>query len=496
MKTFFLRSSLLALATCALGASAIVTNPSEQHEPLDLDKRTFGLIPLSPCGIFKGGMSGISTYSSLSLNLGLTARVRCPLTFRCDGSGTDGHLYDINGLPVPSCFPSTWRYFGIERGWQPPASFSCGSSWTVPTAWCPSVHLAPWFRPGPGVALSYSSGLNIPSWWLPSAGWSCSGNLGIGGYAFDPYGQGPPIGASGFLYFGLGRGWLPPAGLRIDVNFIFPSGCGDLHLATWWSPPIEWVPPPKFGCPIWWKCKRCQSPTTSVTLSLPAPTTTTSAATIAQTTAAQSPTTSAAVTTAAQTTSSAAVITTSARAPTSDCHTTTTAQATTAATTTEAQAPTTASTTTAQVTTSSSTSASTTNLQTTSTAAATTSSTASSATGTSSSTSTSRPLQPPTTAPSPPCTQSTTRTHHHHHSVPTTRRIITSTVQLLTSTSSASRPTSTSVSTSTAIATSTSTRSSCAGVPTTKPHHKHPQHGKGKGKCNCALQDPDDEESD
>ncbi|SGY69898.1 BQ5605_C004g03076 [Microbotryum silenes-dioicae] len=292
MKTFFLRSSLLALATCALGASAIVTNPSEQHEPLDLDKRTFGLIPLSPCGIFKGGMSGISTYSSLSLNLGLTARVRCPLTFRCDGSGTDGHLYDINGLPVPSCFPSTWRYFGIERGWQPPASFSCGSSWTVPTAWCPSVHLAPWFRPGPGVALSYSSGLNIPSWWLPSAGWSCSGNLGIGGYAFDPYGQGPPIGASGFLYFGLGRGWLPPAGLRIDVNFIFPSGCGDLHLATWWSPPIEWVPPPKFGCPIWWKCKRCQSPTTSVTLSLPAPTTTTSAATIAQTTAAQSPTTS------------------------------------------------------------------------------------------------------------------------------------------------------------------------------------------------------------
>ncbi|SCZ92262.1 BZ3500_MvSof-1268-A1-R1_Chr5-2g07744 [Microbotryum saponariae] len=327
MKTFFLRSSLLALATCALGASATVTNPSEQHEPFDLDKRTFGLIPLSPCGIFKGGMSGISTYSSLSLNLGLTARVRCPLTFRCDGSGTDGHLYDINGLPVPSCFPSTWRYFGIkapyhylsERGWQPPASFSCGSSWTVPTAWCPSVHLAPWFRPGPGVALSYSSGLNIPSWWLPSAGWSCSGNLGIGGYAFDPYGQGPPIGASGFLYFGLGRGWLPPAGLSIDVNFVslgrfnilrscewdsrlipyprsflqvFPSGCGNLHLATWWSPPIEWVPPPKFGCPIWWKCRRCQSPTTSVTLSLPAPTTTTSAATIAQTTAPQSPTTS------------------------------------------------------------------------------------------------------------------------------------------------------------------------------------------------------------
>ncbi|SCV72401.1 BQ2448_3938 [Microbotryum intermedium] len=355
MRTVFLRSSLLALATCALAAAASATNPSEQHDPLDLDKRTFGLslIPLSPCGIFQGGMSGISAYSSLLLNLnfGFNAGVRCPLRFRCDGSGLDGHQYDINGQAVPSSFPSTWLYFGIEVGWQPPATFNCGSSWNVPTAWCPSAHLAPWFQPGPGVSLTYSSSLSIPSWWLPSIGWSCSGNLGIGGYGFDPNGQGPPTGASGFLYFGAGQGWLPPAGLTIDVNFVFPSGCGDLHAAIWWSPPFEWVPPPNFGnCPSWWTCRRCQTPTPIVVL--PA-TTTTSTSTVALTTTTSVTPAIVPTTTSSSAAASTIAATTSTAAATTAAQTTSTAAATTTAqaTTTNAQVTTTASTTDAQTTT-------------------------------------------------------------------------------------------------------------------------------------------------
>ncbi|KAL7337437.1 Proteophosphoglycan ppg4 [Rhodotorula toruloides] len=97
----------------------------------------------------------------------------------CDGSGKDGWSIDWQGNGRPSWAPSGWLWFGgcvLSIGWAPPASWSCSSTWQIPSQWS-SVWRVSWWQPG-AAWLTYHQkhdfGWSIPSWWgLPSCGCSC-----------------------------------------------------------------------------------------------------------------------------------------------------------------------------------------------------------------------------------------------------------------------------------------------------------------------------------
>ncbi|SGZ30436.1 BQ5605_C048g12359 [Microbotryum silenes-dioicae] len=153
MKVFVFVQSLVAL-----GALASATPDSNLEPHSDLDKRC-GLsllkgkiLGLGACGILQGGIGGCAGSfgpGGAILNSGLNVRVRCPLSFQCDGSGTDGYPYDVNGNGCPSYLPQGWMYYGVQTGWQPPISYTCGANWVAPSQWTPYAHLAPWWSAQP-----------------------------------------------------------------------------------------------------------------------------------------------------------------------------------------------------------------------------------------------------------------------------------------------------------------------------------------------------------
>ncbi|SCZ89298.1 BZ3500_MvSof-1268-A1-R1_Chr1-1g01089 [Microbotryum saponariae] len=139
-------------------------------------------LELRPNGILKDDLGRLATLlgDGHCLNHGLNKYRRCPLTFKCDGSGQDGYLYDINGYPVPFFFPASWRYFGPDVGWQPPARFSCKANWVLPSQWLDSAHLATWWTSGPPAAWKAPPGFACPSFWTCSACERTSSSAHIG----------------------------------------------------------------------------------------------------------------------------------------------------------------------------------------------------------------------------------------------------------------------------------------------------------------------------
>ncbi|SCV71471.1 BQ2448_3059 [Microbotryum intermedium] len=173
--------ALLILGTllALVGASSDIAPIEPKHQVRYLREHAFGPLymavnqglELSPSGILVGGFGGLENLlgDGHCLNHGLNKYRRCPLTFKCDGSGRDGYMYDINGYPVPFFFPISWRYFGPDVGWQPPAKFSCKANWTLPSQWLDSAHLATWWTSGPPAALKAPPGFACPSFWTCSA---------------------------------------------------------------------------------------------------------------------------------------------------------------------------------------------------------------------------------------------------------------------------------------------------------------------------------------
>ncbi|GAA5849198.1 hypothetical protein JCM3766R1_004093 [Sporobolomyces carnicolor] len=93
--------------------------------------------------------------------------------WRCDGSGKDGWTVDHNGNGRPSWVPSSgWFWFGIEYGWQPSKSWSCGSSWTIPAQWQSSCGKATWWTP-PGQWVEKHHGNKWHFGFKPPKHWGC-----------------------------------------------------------------------------------------------------------------------------------------------------------------------------------------------------------------------------------------------------------------------------------------------------------------------------------
>jgi hypothetical protein len=91
---------------------------------------------------------------------------RCPTTFVCNGKGNDGYecvvpfplflraklttnfsllSYDIYGNSRPSWAPSGWQYFGLTIGWAPSSTWSCSSSFELPTVFLSSCSKVKWW---------------------------------------------------------------------------------------------------------------------------------------------------------------------------------------------------------------------------------------------------------------------------------------------------------------------------------------------------------------
>uniref|UniRef100_A0A0K3CFY1 BY PROTMAP: gi/342321509/gb/EGU13442.1/ Proteophosphoglycan ppg4 [Rhodotorula glutinis ATCC 204091] n=1 Tax=Rhodotorula toruloides TaxID=5286 RepID=A0A0K3CFY1_RHOTO len=91
-------------------------------------------------------------------------------------SGKDGWSIDSQGNGRPSWAPAGWLWFGSSIGWAPPASWSCSSSWQIPTQWS-SVWRVTWWRPDTAWLIyhrEHDFGWSVPSFWgLPSCGCSC-----------------------------------------------------------------------------------------------------------------------------------------------------------------------------------------------------------------------------------------------------------------------------------------------------------------------------------
>ncbi|GAA5914509.1 uncharacterized protein JCM6883_003187 [Sporobolomyces salmoneus] len=93
--------------------------------------------------------------------------------WKCDGSGKDGWSVDHHGNGPPSWVPSSgWFWFGVEIGWQPSKSWSCGSSWTIPSEWQSSCGKATWWTP-PSGWVSKHHGHNWHFGFQPPKHWGC-----------------------------------------------------------------------------------------------------------------------------------------------------------------------------------------------------------------------------------------------------------------------------------------------------------------------------------
>ncbi|ORY92527.1 hypothetical protein BCR35DRAFT_348913 [Leucosporidium creatinivorum] len=284
-----MRSTLVALAGFAAIASASVHQPSSAHKlaarNVDVsvhknDPRTLCLIENLLGGLFGGGSSCGGTYPSAS--------------WTCSGSGLDGFDYDANKKKCPSNYPSGWKYFGKDLGWGPPKSWSPPSnSWSAPSAFLNSCSKFTWWAPSKtwvyptSVSLPFDLwlGLGWSSYKGPSTSWSCS-KSGKDGYDYDFKGQGCPYsGVTGWKYFGVGFGWLPPVGWVVPSNNWTPPSdfASSCSAATWWSPSSSWNCPSTISPPTWWP-----KPTTTTTVK---PSTTT---TVKTTTTTKASTTSAA----------------------------------------------------------------------------------------------------------------------------------------------------------------------------------------------------------
>ncbi|KAK4699476.1 hypothetical protein P7C70_g6784, partial [Phenoliferia sp. Uapishka_3] len=233
------------------------------------------------------------------------ANEACPLTFVCDGTGNDGYLRDIAGKAAPSGYPSSFRYFGPADGWQPTRGWQCGKTWKAPVKWLPECSKATWWAPTKG--WTPPSGFQAPSFWhrlgwqsgasgsaateatasatatgwkwgwgkgnggsasatgtaitagasgasvKPPVTWVCN-KTGKDGYHLDHSGASlPSVYPSGWLYFGVGYGWGPPAGWVNTDSFKLPSlWIPHIYQYTWWSPIASWKCPATVYPPTWW----------------------------------------------------------------------------------------------------------------------------------------------------------------------------------------------------------------------------------------------------
>lgn len=106
------------------------------------------------------------------------ARQRCPVTFRCDGSGRDGYEYDIWGNSRPSWAPHGWRYFGTSVGWAPVLGWENSLSWSFPIQFKATCSRVTWWAPTPKWQGALDLEISLPSWWIiwPSKSWVSIGS--------------------------------------------------------------------------------------------------------------------------------------------------------------------------------------------------------------------------------------------------------------------------------------------------------------------------------
>ncbi|GAA6059646.1 hypothetical protein JCM10212_004149 [Sporobolomyces blumeae] len=202
-----------------------------------------------------GGLIG-GILGDVNTILGGGISVRIPSRYwRCSGSGRDGYSVDVYGHAAPAWVPSGWAYFGVEIGWAPTATWSCGSSWVIPAEWQSSCSKVTWWTPGSSWISRHRGfhlGFSVPAHWgldasasltLPSASWKCNGS-GKDGFSVDIHGNGRPswVPSSGWAYFGVEIGWAPTAswscGSSWSIPSQFESSCGKV---TWWTPSSTWI---------------------------------------------------------------------------------------------------------------------------------------------------------------------------------------------------------------------------------------------------------------
>ncbi|BGP37501.1 hypothetical protein JCM10449v2_001407 [Rhodotorula kratochvilovae] len=97
--------------------------------------------------------------------------------WKCSGSGKDGFTIDYSGNGRPSWAPAGWLWFGSSIGWAPPAGWSCGSTWEIPSQWRSTCSKATWWTPPSGWVTKHRSrefGWSLPiHWGIDSCGCSC-----------------------------------------------------------------------------------------------------------------------------------------------------------------------------------------------------------------------------------------------------------------------------------------------------------------------------------
>ncbi|GAA6043729.1 hypothetical protein JCM8097_000497 [Rhodosporidiobolus ruineniae] len=187
-------------------------------------------------------------------------------SWKCDGSGTDGFSVDIYGGGRPSWVPSSgWAYFGASIGWAPTASFSCSSSFELPSAFISICDKVTWWKPSAGWIAAHSSAdlsFTPPSWWgvvtVPSRGWTCNGS-GTDGLDIDWQGNSRPSWApSGWKWFGISIGWAPTADWTCSSSWTIPSQfTSTCSSVKWWKPSSGWLSAHvstdlSFTAPNWW----------------------------------------------------------------------------------------------------------------------------------------------------------------------------------------------------------------------------------------------------